>query len=145
MKMSIFQPTGITCQSVTYLKRESSIQPEPEYNEGPRDWQNLFAIERFRNIELLFHIFYYNWGKENGSLYRDRCLLCIRDRYCISRFHCNKISLYRMYIEVYLPTCFSITGEGPGISFVSTDRESNFVAHSPGSLNRGPTVAVNKP
>ena len=95
MKMSIFQPTGITCQSVTYLKRESSIQPEPEYNEGPRDWQNLFAIERFRNIELLFHIFYYNWGKENGSLYRDRCLLCIRDRYCISRFHCNKISLQR--------------------------------------------------
>lgn len=49
------------------------------------------------------------------------------------------------YIEVYLPTCFSITGEGPGISFVSTDRELNFVAYSPGSLNRGPTVAVNKP
>ena len=49
------------------------------------------------------------------------------------------------YIEVYLPTCFSITGEGPGISFVSTDRESNFVAYSPGSLNRGPTLAVNKP
>ena len=26
---------------------------EPRYNEGPRDWQNLFAIKRFRYIEVL--------------------------------------------------------------------------------------------
>ena len=44
---------------------------EPRYNEGPRDWQNLFAIKRFRYIKVLFHImFYYYWGKENRSLYR---------------------------------------------------------------------------
>ena len=43
---------------------------EPRYNKGPRDWQNLFAITRFRYIEVLFHIFYYYWGKENRSLYR---------------------------------------------------------------------------
>ena len=27
-------------------------------------------ITRFRYIEVLFHIFYYQWGNENGSLYR---------------------------------------------------------------------------
>ena len=36
----------------------------PRYNEGLRDWQNLFAITRFRYIEVLFQIFYYYWGKE---------------------------------------------------------------------------------
>ena len=44
----------------------------PRYNEGRKDWQNLFAITRFRYIEVLFHIFYYYWGKENLSLYRGR-------------------------------------------------------------------------
>ena len=43
---------------------------EPPYNEGPRNWQNLFAITRFRYIEVHFHIFYYYWGKENRSLYQ---------------------------------------------------------------------------
>ena len=37
---------------------------------GPGDWQNLFPITRFRYIEVLFHIFYYNWGEKNRSLYR---------------------------------------------------------------------------
>ena len=41
---------------------------EPRYNEGSRDWQNLFAIKRFRYIEVLFHIFYYYGGKETSSL-----------------------------------------------------------------------------
>ena len=36
----------------------------PRYNEGLRDWQNLFAITRFRYIEVLFQIFYYYRGKE---------------------------------------------------------------------------------
>ena len=39
-----------------------------DYNEGPRDWQNSFAITRFRHIEVLFHIFYCYWGRENCSL-----------------------------------------------------------------------------
>ena len=43
---------------------------EPQYNEGPRDGQNLFAITRFRYIEVDFHIFCYYWSKENLSLYR---------------------------------------------------------------------------
>ena len=41
------------------------------YNEGPSDWQNLYAITRFRYFEVLFHIFYYCWSKENHSLYRE--------------------------------------------------------------------------
>ena len=32
---------------------------EPGYNELPRDWQNLFAITRFRYIEVLSHILYF--------------------------------------------------------------------------------------
>ena len=42
---------------------------EPRNNEGPRDWQDLFAATRFRYIEVLFHIFCYYCGKENCSLY----------------------------------------------------------------------------
>ena len=42
---------------------------EPRYNKGPREWQNLFAISRFRFIKVLFHAFYYCWGKENRSFY----------------------------------------------------------------------------
>ena len=34
-------------------------------------WQNLFAIMRFCYIEVLFHVFYYYWGKQNRSLYRE--------------------------------------------------------------------------
>ena len=31
---------------------------EPRYNDGPRDWQIVFALTRFRYIEVLFHIFH---------------------------------------------------------------------------------------
>ena len=44
-------------------------------NEVPRDWQNLFAITRFHYIEVLFHMFYYYWGKENRLLYRGLCYI----------------------------------------------------------------------
>ena len=30
----------------------------------------MFAFTRFRYFEVLFHIFYYYWGKEHRSLYR---------------------------------------------------------------------------
>ena len=36
---------------------------EPRYNELPRDWQNLFAITRFRYIEVLSHILYFTGVK----------------------------------------------------------------------------------
>ena len=43
---------------------------KPRYNEGPWDLQNMFTITRFRYIKVLFHAFYYYWGKENRSQYR---------------------------------------------------------------------------
>ena len=29
---------------------------EPQFNGGPRDWQNVFTITRFRHIEVVFHV-----------------------------------------------------------------------------------------
>ena len=43
--------------------------------------QNLFAITRFRNIEILFHIFYCYWGKENRSLHHGLRYIVIEVRY----------------------------------------------------------------
>ena len=60
MNATIF---NIHC-SVTWL-----LTMEPRYNEGPRDWQNVFAIKSFRYIEVHFHMFYYYWEEEYGSLY----------------------------------------------------------------------------
>ena len=63
--------------SIKYGLAESTV--EPRYNEGPRDWQNMFVITRFRYIEVLFHIFYHYTKKSfavpmtslyRGSLYR---------------------------------------------------------------------------
>ena len=54
---------------------------EPRYNERLRDWQNLFAITRFRFIVFLFHIFYYYWGKENRSLHRGLRFIAVRDHF----------------------------------------------------------------
>ena len=42
-----------------YLNFITECIVEPRYNEGPRDWQNMFAITRFHFMEVLFHIFYY--------------------------------------------------------------------------------------
>ena len=44
-------------KSINYGLAEITV--EPRYNEGPRDWQNMFVITRFRYIEVLFHIFYH--------------------------------------------------------------------------------------
>ena len=55
------QPTGndivSDSNSLDYFPQLMAV--EPRYNEGPRNWQNLFAITRFRYIEAHFHIFYY--------------------------------------------------------------------------------------
>ena len=67
---------------------------EPRCNEGPRDWKNVFAITRFRYIEVLFHIFSYYWGKENRSLYRG--LRYIEVRYIEVPLH-----LYGFYKGVH--------------------------------------------
>ena len=54
-------------------RMETSDDPistvKPRHNEGPRDWQNLLVITRFRYVEVLFHQFCCYWGKENRSSY----------------------------------------------------------------------------
>ena len=65
---------------------------ESRYNVRPRDWQNLFATTRFRYIEVLFHIFYFDWGKENRSLCRG--LRYIEVRYIEVRY--IEVPLYDM-------------------------------------------------
>ena len=49
-------------------KKRKSTREASTDNEGPRDWHILFAVTRFRCIEVLIHIFYYYWGKENRLL-----------------------------------------------------------------------------
>ena len=62
--------------------------------------RNLDKVEPLRNqgfcyIEILFHIFYYYWDKENRSLYRGLRYVevpyiddCFIKWFIISRFHC---------------------------------------------------------
>ena len=55
--------------------------PRPGYKEGPRDWQNVFAIWRFRFIEALFHLsfeIYENISRTllyRGLLYGDSSVI----------------------------------------------------------------------
>ena len=63
-----------TCLYLTVAVAVSNIcTVEPRYNERLRDWQNLFALRRFRFIDCLFHLFCYYWDKENRSLYLGLC------------------------------------------------------------------------
>ena len=75
---------------------------EPRSNEGSSDWHNLFAITRFRYIEVVSHIFFCYWDKENRSLYRG--FRYIEVRYIEVPLYWDKenLSLYRgfRYIEV---------------------------------------------
>ena len=48
-----------TCKNVI-KKKKSAV--EPRYDEESRECQSVFAITRFRYIEILFHAFYYSVG-----------------------------------------------------------------------------------
>ena len=64
--------------SLTYLCNNTLlaqlISVEARYNEGPRDWHNLFAT----TDEVSLYIFYYYWGRESRSLYRELCFIEVR-------------------------------------------------------------------
>ena len=71
---------------------------EHRYNEGqPRDWQNMFAITRFRYIGVLFHIWYYFTKSyhEKGLRQKLSCLFCdtVEPRY--NEGMRDEVSLYR--------------------------------------------------
>ena len=68
---------------------------ELRHNEGPRDWQNEFAIPRFRYIEVLFHIIRYTEE-------------FVISRFIISRFHCTLMPLTSKNIP---------TTKSPGVKF----------------------------
>ena len=42
---------------VVVLKALKRINVEPTHNEGPRDWQNLFAVSKFRYVRFFFIYF----------------------------------------------------------------------------------------
>ena len=60
---------SITANYLAFLVQKSGTV-EPRFSEVAGDWPNSFVKSRVRCIEVLFHIFYYCWGKEYRSLYR---------------------------------------------------------------------------
>ena len=67
--VNVKYPLAIAKMRIRYaVSKCTTVQPQ--YNEVPRYWQNLFAITRFRYIEVLFHLFCCYWDKQNPSLYR---------------------------------------------------------------------------
>ena len=67
---------------------------EPRYKEVLR--QNVLAIPRFRYIEVLFHIFYYYWGKEDCSLHPGPRYIEVRyikvPQYTLKKLFCRNAS-----------------------------------------------------
>ena len=85
-----------TCLYVSVAVAVSNIcTVEPRCNEGLRDWQNLFALRRFRFIECLFHLFCYYWDKENRSLYLELC--CPRREFAKKARILEKVLTVEMY------------------------------------------------
>ena len=53
---------------IPHVTLETKIPWNPDITKGQGTGKNLFAITRFRYIEVRFHIFYYYGGKENRAL-----------------------------------------------------------------------------
>ena len=47
-------------------------------SEGPRDWQNVFVITRFRCIEEHFHTFCYPYWGEKHRCYTEDFVIQLR-------------------------------------------------------------------
>ena len=60
------------------IQRSLCSFAQPRVSEELSDWQNVFAIPRFRFFEVLFHISYYYWAKETLSLYRGLRYIQVR-------------------------------------------------------------------
>ena len=53
----------------------------PPYNEGPKNWQNFFAITRFRYIEVIFQIISIEsrqTATERRNCSSEGCLKCVQ-------------------------------------------------------------------
>ena len=78
------------------------------YNEGPRAGtdKNLFAITRFSYNKVLFHIFYYYWGKENIIVHYTEDFVLWRF-IILSRFHCTTIIKWK---DIRIPFKWNLFG-----------------------------------
>ena len=68
IKMPCIETTGYPLSFLQSCLGEDAV--EPWYNGVSKEGENIFATMRFCYIKVLFHKFYYYWGKENCSLYR---------------------------------------------------------------------------
>ena len=60
-------------RALTTRNLSMGVQWNLNTTKGPKDWQNMFALMRFRYTEVLFHILDYYWGKQIHSLYWVLC------------------------------------------------------------------------
>ena len=70
----------------TWIRLDYKV--EPRHNKALRDWQNLFAIMRFRYIEVLFHIYFSITGVKKIVSYT---VVLVIQRFVILRFDCTII------------------------------------------------------
>ena len=70
-KVLVFSIGGRLWEVVAPEGSTVSTTVEPRYNEVPRDSQNVFAITRFRYIEVLSTYFPITGVKKNRLLYRE--------------------------------------------------------------------------
>ena len=69
---------------------------EPRYNEKPSDWQNTFAMTRFRYMEVLLFIYFTITGVKKIFRYTEDLVI---QRFVISRFLTSVILIdYRKVI-----------------------------------------------
>ena len=57
------------------LKQAYCTYMYARFKEGTRDLQNVFAIQRFRYIEVLFQIFYYYWRGKKIARYTEEFVI----------------------------------------------------------------------
>ena len=69
---------------------------DPRYHEKPRDWQNMFAVTRFRYMEVLLFIYFTITGVKKIFRYTEDLVI---QRFVISRFLTSVILIdYRKVI-----------------------------------------------
>ena len=79
---------------------------EPPYNEGPRDWQNVFAITRFCYKLSKFFSTYLTTGVKEIVRYTEDF---VKQRFVISRLHCTIIlftCLIKQIGKQYTSLCY---------------------------------------
>ena len=79
---------------------------EPRFKEETRDLQNVFGIQRFRYIQVLFRIFYYYWRGKKIARYTEEFVI-FGSLYRGSRFHRISITILLREFSQFsaIPVC----------------------------------------